>query len=162
MDSTGKIICDHEQLVERLPHIPRPLVFTNGCFDILHRGHVDYLTRAAALGNFLLVGVNSDESVRRLNKGASRPLNSLDDRMAVLSSIGCVDVVVPFNDDTPFGLIQLLEPDHLVKGGDWAEDQIVGSEFVSQIGGQVHSMPFYYHHSTSDLIRRIQAISNTE
>jgi len=162
LDSTCKIICDRERLVERLPYIPRPLVFTNGCFDILHRGHVDYLTRAAALGNFLLVGVNSDDSVRRLNKGTGRPLNSLDDRMIVLASMACVDGVVSFDDDDPLELIQLLAPNHLVKGGDWEEDQIVGGKFVSQIGGQVHSIPFYHHRSTTDLIRRIQTMSATE
>ena len=162
MDSTRKIIWDREQLLQQLPRIPRPLVFTNGCFDILHRGHIDYLTEAATLGNFLLVGVNSDHSVRRLNKGSGRPLNSLDDRMMVLASLGCIHGVIPFEDDTPLELIQLLEPDHLVKGGDWAVDQIIGSEFVAGIGGLGHLIPTRHNHSTSDLIRRIQSLSVRE
>ena len=133
--------------------------FTNGCFDILHRGHVDYLTRSAALGRFLLVGVNNDNSVRRLNKGAHRPFNLLDDRIAVLAGLECVDYVVPFHEDTPLELIQLVRPDHLVKGGDWQINQIIGGKFVSELGGQVHSLPFSYPHSTSELIRRIQQAS---
>ena len=156
MDSTGKIIYSREQLVERLPDLLRPLVFTNGCFDILHRGHVDYLTRSAALGRFLLVAVNDDDSARRLNKGKDRPFNSLDDRIAVLAGLECIDCVVPFHEDTPLDLIQLVRPNHLVKGGDWSTNQIIGGEFVSQIGGQVHSIPFRYPYSTSKIIYQIR------
>ena len=156
MDSTGKIIYSRAQLAERLPDLLRPLVFTNGCFDILHRGHVDYLTRSAALGRFLLVAVNDDDSARRLNKGKDRPFNSLDDRIAVLAGLECIDCIVPFHEDTPLDLIQLVRPDHLVKGGDWPTNQIIGGEFVSQLGGQVHSIPFRYPHSTTKIIHQIR------
>jgi rfaE bifunctional protein nucleotidyltransferase chain/domain len=156
LDSTGKIVYGRAQLAEKLPSLLRPLVFTNGCFDILHRGHVDCLARSAALGRYLLVGVNDDDSIRRLKKGKHRPFNSLDDRMAVLASLECVDCVIPFHEDTPLELIQLVRPNHLVKGGDWPKDQIIGGEFVSQLGGQVHSLPYRYPHSTSDFVRRIQ------
>lgn len=156
MYSTNKIIYDRTQLAQQLSDLLRPLVFTNGCFDILHRGHVDYLTRSAALGRSLLVAVNDDDSSRRLNKGKDRPFNSLDDRIAVLASLECIDCVVPFHEDTPLNLIQLVRPNHLVKGGDWAINQIIGGEFVSQMGGQVHSLPFRYSYSTSKLIRRIR------
>ena len=156
MESTSKVIYSREQLAERLPNLPRPLVFTNGCFDILHRGHVDYLTRSATLGRFLLVAVNDDDSARRLNKGKDRPFNSLDDRIAVLAGLGCIDCVVPFHEDTPLNLIRLVRPDHLVKGGDWPTNQIIGGEFVSQLGGQVHSVPFRYPNSTSKIIRQIR------
>ena len=159
MDPNRKIIRSREQLVKQLSKCQRPLVFTNGCFDIIHRGHVDYLMQAATLGKFLLVGINSDESVRRLNKGADRPLNCLDDRMMVLASLGFVDGVVAFHDDTPLETIRLVKPNHLVKGGDWAVNEIVGSKFVLQIGGEIHSIPFRYPNSTSDLIRRIRATS---
>jgi rfaE bifunctional protein nucleotidyltransferase chain/domain len=156
LDSTGKIIYSRSQLAERLPSLLRPLVFTNGCFDILHRGHVDYLTRSAALGRFLLVAVNDDDSARRLNKGKGRPFNTLDDRIAILAGLECIDCVVPFHEDTPLDLIQLVRPDHLVKGGDWPTNQIIGGEFVSQLGGQVHSVPVHYPHSTSKIIRQIR------
>jgi rfaE bifunctional protein nucleotidyltransferase chain/domain len=158
LDSNRKIIYNRTQLAERLPDLLRPLVFTNGCFDILHRGHVDYLSRSAALGRFLLVAVNDDASTRRLNKGKNRPFNSLDDRIAVLASLECIDCVVPFHEDTPLDLIRLVRPDHLVKGGDWPIKQIIGGEFVSQLGGQVHSVPFRYPHSTSKIIRQIGKI----
>jgi rfaE bifunctional protein nucleotidyltransferase chain/domain len=156
LDYTDKIIFDRRQLAERLEDCPRPLVFTNGCFDILHRGHLDYLTRSAALGNFLLVGVNDDASVHRLNKGKDRPFNSLQDRIEILAGLECINCVAPFHEDTPLELIQLVRPDYLVKGGDWSTDQIVGNQFVSENGGHVHSLPFLYPHSTSEFIRRIQ------
>jgi rfaE bifunctional protein nucleotidyltransferase chain/domain len=156
LDSTAKIIYNRTQLLEQLPSFPRPLVFTNGCFDILHRGHVDYLTRSAALGHFLLVAVNDNDSAQRLDKGRDRPFNSLDDRMAVLAGLECIDCVVPFNEDTPLELIQIVRPDHLVKGGDWPTNQIIGGEFVSRLRGQVHSIPFRYPYSTSQIIRKIQ------
>jgi len=154
--STGKIIYNREQLSERLPDLLRPLVFTNGCFDILHRGHVDYLARSAALGRFLLVAVNDDDSARRLNKGKDRPFNSLDDRIAILAALECIDCVISFHEDTPMDLIRLVQPDILVKGGDWPINQIIGGEFVSQLGGQVHSVPFRYPHSTSKIICQIR------
>lgn len=154
--SARKIVAA-EGLAAALARLPRPLVFTNGCFDILHRGHVTYLEEAAALGASLVVGVNSDASVRRQNKGADRPINPLADRLALLAALGAVALVVPFEDDTPLSLIKQIRPDHLVKGGDWAPDRIVGAAEVQGWGGQVHSIPFRFQRSTTDLLRRIRA-----
>ena len=153
--SENKIINDPRRLAERLAQLPRPFVFTNGCFDLLHRGHVTYLEQAASLGATLIVGVNSDASVKRLNKGEDRPFNPLDDRMALLAALASVSLVVPFEEDTPLELIKAVRPDHLAKGGDWAAKDIVGADAVRAYGGQVHSIPFRYKISTSDLIRRI-------
>ena len=141
----------------RISNLPRPLVLTNGCFDILHRGHVSYLEEAAQLGKSLLVAVNTDNSVRRQNKGTDRPINSLDDRLALLASLQSVDLVIPFDSDTPLELIQKIKPDVLVKGGDWPIEQIVGAEKVIKNGGEVHSIRFRYQRSTSDLIKRIRS-----
>jgi rfaE bifunctional protein nucleotidyltransferase chain/domain len=156
LNSADKIITDRGKLSEILKTLPRPLVFTNGCFDILHRGHVTYLEQAAALGATLLVAVNSDASVRRLGKGGDRPINTLADRMAVLAALAAVDVVAPFDEDTPLELIRLSRPDHLVKGGDWAPARIVGADLVHGWGGSVHSIPFSHPHSTSELLRRVR------
>jgi len=156
LNSSGKIITDRGELGKKLKSLPRPLVFTNGCFDILHRGHVTYLEQAAALGATLVVAVNTDESVRRLGKGDDRPLNPLADRMAVLAALAAVDVVTPFDEDTPLELIRLLRPDHLVKGGDWTLERIVGADLVRGWGGTVHSIPLIHSHSTSELLRRIR------
>ncbi len=154
--SENKIVNDPRRLKERLAQLPRPFVFTNGCFDILHRGHVTYLEQAAGLGATLIVGVNSDASVKRLNKGEDRPFNSLDDRMALIAALAGVSLVVPFDEDTPLELIKTVRPDHLVKGGDWPAENIVGADVVKAYGGRVHSIPFRYKISTSDLIRRIR------
>lgn len=154
--SDRKVVADAAELARRLPALPRPLVVTNGCFDILHRGHVAYLEEAARLGASLLVAVNTDASVRRLNKGSDRPLNPLADRMALLAALECVHLVVPFDDDTPLALIRLVRPEHLVKGGDWPVEKIVGHDVVRSYGGHVHSIPFRYQRSTSDLIARIR------
>ena len=143
-------------IAARVADLPRPLVFTNGCFDILHRGHVTYLEEARALGASLVVGVNTDASTRRLNKGADRPINPLDDRLAVLAALESVSLVIPFDEDTPIELIKLVRPDHLVKGGDWPVEKIVGAEFVRSYDGKLHSIPFRYERSTTDLIRRIR------
>jgi len=157
ISSENKIVKDPAQLTARLAQLARPLVFTNGCFDILHRGHVAYLEEAAALGQSLIVGVNSDASVKRLDKGADRPVNPLDDRLAVLAALGCVSLVVPFDDDTPYELIRRVRPDHLVKGGDWTPDKIVGADIVRSYGGQVHSIPFRFDRSTTRLLQRIRS-----
>ncbi len=157
--STSKIVRDRGQLAVRLSRLPRPYVFTNGCFDILHRGHVAYLEEAALLGPTLIVAVNSDASVQRLKKGADRPINPLDDRLAVLAALACVAIVVPFDDDTPIELIQTIKPDHLVKGGDWAPDKIVGADMVHAYGGSVQSIPFRFPRSTSELLSRIRTSS---
>jgi rfaE bifunctional protein nucleotidyltransferase chain/domain len=157
ISSQSKIVRDRGELAARLAGLPRPLVFTNGCFDILHRGHVTYLEEAAALGRSLIVGVNSDESVRRLEKGTDRPVNPLEDRMAILAALGAVALVVPFDEDTPLELIKLTQPDHLVKGGDWTPERIVGADVVQAGGGKVHSIPFRFERSTTDLLRRIRS-----
>lgn len=155
--SDRKIVRDRGTLPARLAQLTRPLVFTNGCFDILHRGHVTYLEEAAQLGASLIVGVNADASVRRLDKGGDRPINPLDDRMAVLAALGCVALVVAFDEDTPLELIRLVQPDHLVKGGDWTPDRIVGADVVRAHGGQVHSIPFRFDRSTTGLLQRIRS-----
>ena len=132
------------------------IVFTNGCFDILHRGHTSYLEQARNLGASLVVGVNSDASVKRQNKGSGRPINSLQDRMSILASLACVDMVVAFDSDTPLELIQMIQPEHLVKGGDWSVADIVGADEVLADGGQVHSLAFKYDRSTTKLVNAIR------
>jgi len=151
-----KIIAEKDINKHLLTNIPRPLVFTNGCFDILHRGHVSYLEEAAQLGNSLLVAVNTDASVRLLHKGKDRPVNPLSDRLALLAALQSVDMVIPFDAVTPLELIRQLKPDILVKGGDWPVEDIVGATEVLQAGGEVHSIPFRYQRSTSDLIKKIR------
>jgi rfaE bifunctional protein nucleotidyltransferase chain/domain len=136
--------------------LPRPLVFTNGCFDILHRGHVTYLAQARALGAGLVVGVNTDDSVRRQNKGVERPLNRLEDRMALLAALDSVTLVTWFDQDTPLDLILRCRPDVLVKGGDWERGGIVGAAEVRGWGGTVHTVPFLYDRSTTSLVQRIR------
>lgn len=145
-----------QDIARRVARLARPLVFTNGVFDILHRGHVTYLARARALGAALLVALNSDASVRRLGKGADRPINVLEDRMAVVAALGVVDAVTWFEEDTPAALIETCRPDILVKGGDWTPDRIVGAKEVLARGGQVHSIPFEHERSTTRLLERIR------
>jgi rfaE bifunctional protein nucleotidyltransferase chain/domain len=134
----------------------RRTVFTNGVFDLLHRGHVEYLAEARSLGDHLVVGVNSDASVRRLGKGSDRPLNSLPDRLAVLAALAAVDLVVPFEEDTPLELIRLLEPDVLVKGGDYTETTVVGADLVHRGGGEVVIIPLRPGFSTTRLLERLR------
>ena len=131
------------------------LVFTNGCFDVLHRGHVEYLHQAKALGDILVVGVNTDNSVERL-KGPGRPVVPQDDRALVLAGLESVDVVTLFHEDTPRTLISLLLPDVLVKGGDYDLDQVVGREEVEGAGGEVKLIPFIPGRSTTDLLQHIK------
>lgn len=133
----------------------RRVVFTNGCFDILHRGHVEYLFEARELGDALVVGVNTDASVRRL-KGEGRPVVPLDDRLYVLAGLACVDAVTAFAEDTPRELIAALLPDVLVKGGDYAPDDVVGADEVRAAGGRVAILPFVEGRSTTGLIQRMQ------
>lgn len=132
------------------------LVFTNGCFDLLHPGHVTYLARARAFGDALVVGVNTDASVRRLDKAADRPLVGEDARALVLASLESVDAVTLFDEDTPAALIEALLPDVLVKGGDYTVDQVVGREAVEGAGGRVEIIPFVEGYSTTALLRRIR------
>ncbi|MFO7801102.1 MAG: D-glycero-beta-D-manno-heptose 1-phosphate adenylyltransferase [Desulfovermiculus sp.] len=141
-------------LAQRDTYLSGQLVFTNGCFDILHPGHVDYLVRAKALGAHLVVGLNSDRSIRRL-KGSFRPINCEHDRMVVLSALECVDQVILFDQEAPLELIQAISPDILVKGGDWPVEDIVGREHVQAQGGQVRSLPLLPGYSTSRIIDRI-------
>jgi rfaE bifunctional protein nucleotidyltransferase chain/domain len=153
-----KKICDPRDLATRADRLPRPLVFTNGVFDILHRGHVTYLAQARALGASLVLGVNSDASVKRLGKGEDRPINPLADRMAVLAALASVDAVTWFEDDTPLSLILAARPDILVKGGDWPVEKIVGAKEVLGWGGAVHSIPFDHSRSTTTLLERIRSL----
>jgi len=136
---------------------PRPLVFTNGVFDLLHRGHVTYLAQAKALGAALVVALNDDASVRRLGKGPGRPLNALADRLAVVAALGAVDAVTWFAEDTPEALIAAFRPDVLVKGGDWPVERIAGAAAVRKRGGRVLSIPFEHERSTTALVERIGA-----
>jgi len=142
--------------LERIRQLPKPLVFTNGVFDVLHRGHVTCLEQARALGAALVVAVNTDASVRRLGKDGDRPLNTLCDRMAVLAALAAVDLVVPFDDDTPRDLIAACLPDVLVKGGDYSAETTAGAAEVIAAGGKFVAIPFATPHSTSALIAKIR------
>ncbi len=152
----GKILTLAELYIERemLRGSGRMVVFTNGCFDLLHPGHVRYLQQAKALGDALIVGLNSDRSVREL-KGPNRPILNEAERAEVISALGCVDYVTVFDDPTPREIIATLLPDILVKGGDWGVDQIIGRREVESAGGRVLSLPFVEGSSTTDVIQRI-------
>ena len=151
-------ICPPAQLTARVAGLARPLVFTNGCFDILHRGHVTYLAQAATLGAGLVVSLNSDASVKRQGKGADRPVNDLGDRLAVMAALECVTLVTWFDEDTPLQRILESRPDLLVKGGDWPLDKIVGGAEVRGWGGTVHSIPFIHQKSTTALLDKIRRL----
>jgi len=140
----------------RIAALPRPLVFTNGVFDLLHRGHVTYLERARSLGASLVVAVNSDASARGLAKGVDRPFSSAADRMAVVAALAAVDLVVPFDDATPRDLILACRPDVLVKGGDYTARTTAGAAEVAAYGGRFVAIPFEFACSTTDLVRRIR------
>ncbi|HUF79999.1 MAG TPA: adenylyltransferase/cytidyltransferase family protein [Burkholderiales bacterium] len=149
-------ICKPQDLAARLKTLPRPLVFTNGVFDVLHRGHVTYLAHARALGASLMVAVNSDASARQLGKGADRPVNALDDRLALVAALEPVSLVTWFEEETPLKLILAARPEMLVKGGDWTPEAIVGAKEVKSWGGAVHSIPFEHERSTTALLERIR------
>jgi D-beta-D-heptose 7-phosphate kinase/D-beta-D-heptose 1-phosphate adenosyltransferase len=134
----------------------KKVVFTNGCFDIIHRGHVEYLTKAKALGDVLMVGMNTDASVRRL-KGTARPVVCQEDRAFVLAAFRVVDYVCLFEEDTPHDLISIVVPDVLVKGSDWAIDSIVGKDIVEAAGGSVQTIDFIPNRSTTDIIKKISS-----
>lgn len=138
--------------------VPRPLVFTNGCFDILHRGHVTYLGQARALGAAMVVALNTDASVKRQGKGDDRPINTLADRAAVMAALGCVDLVTWFDEDTPIERVLQIRPEILVKGGDWPVEKIVGHAEVIGWGGSVHSIAFEHARSTTALLGKIRAL----
>ena len=153
-------VCSLRQLPQALARLRRSgkrIVFTNGCFDILHKGHVRYLAQARRLGDALVVGVNADASVRRI-KGPDRPVNRQADRAEVLSALGCVDLVTIFTQDTPEKLIRLVRPSVLAKGGDWKKKDIVGGSFVESLGGQVRVIPYVKGFSTTGLLGKIRAL----
>jgi D-beta-D-heptose 7-phosphate kinase/D-beta-D-heptose 1-phosphate adenosyltransferase len=145
-------------LAESLRRSGRRVVFTNGVFDILHPGHLRYLQQARGLGDALIVGLNSDASVRR-NKGPERPINSEAERAEILAALECVDAVVVFDEETPAEIIRAIQPDVLAKGADWAEDAIVGRDTVEARGGRVVRVPIEPGYSTTEIIRRIRALS---
>jgi D-glycero-beta-D-manno-heptose 1-phosphate adenylyltransferase len=144
-------------LDKKIASLPRPLVFTNGCFDVLHRGHVTYLDQARQLGASMIVALNTDASVKRLGKGDDRPINSLADRMAVMAALGSVDCVTWFDEDTPIARILETKPDVLVKGGDWPIEKIVGATEVIGWGGQVFAIDFLHDRSTTALVKKIRS-----
>jgi D-glycero-beta-D-manno-heptose 1-phosphate adenylyltransferase len=145
-----------DKLAARVAALSRPLVFTNGVFDILHRGHVTYLDRARSLGASLVVGVNTDASARALNKGADRPLNPLEERMAVLAALESVTLVVPFEEQTPLQLVLECHPDIIVKGGDYDAGTTVGAAEVLAWGGRFEAIPLLAGRSTSALLKKIR------
>ena len=150
------------ELLQRLAPVReqgKKIVFTNGCYDIVHPGHVDLLARAKALGDVLVLGLNSDDSVRRLEKGAERPINTFSVRAFVLAHLASVDYVVEFDEDTPLELITAVQPDILVKGGDWPVNRIVGAGVVQAKGGEVHSLPLLEGFSTTALVEKFLSTS---
>jgi len=149
-------VLSREAAVAAVAALPRPLVFTNGVFDILHRGHATYLDQAAQLGATLVVAVNTDESVRRLGKGSERPLNAMADRAALLAALGCVDLVTSFHEDTPEALIGQLRPDIIVKGGDYDMATLPETRLVQSWGGKAVAIPFEHERSTTALVKKIR------
>ncbi|WP_299237653.1 D-glycero-beta-D-manno-heptose 1-phosphate adenylyltransferase [Sulfurihydrogenibium sp.] len=146
---------DYLDIIQKEREKGKKIVFTNGCFDIIHAGHVDYLEKAKSLGDFLVVGLNSDESVKRL-KGPTRPVNPVDQRKKVLQALKPVDLVIVFEEDTPERLIKEIKPDVLVKGGDWKIENIVGADFVMSYGGKVYTIDFVYDTSTTKIIEKVK------
>ena len=150
-----KLVVD-EDLTARIATLPRPLVFTNGVFDVLHRGHVTILAQARALGGSLFVGVNSDDSVRRLGKGNDRPVNGEADRMVLIAALESVDAVTLFVEDTPYRLIERIRPDVIVKGGDYDMDRLAETRLVRSWGGSAIAIPFVHARSTTATLARIR------
>jgi D-beta-D-heptose 7-phosphate kinase/D-beta-D-heptose 1-phosphate adenosyltransferase len=158
-DFHTKIITDSETLtlVKSWKHSGETIVFTNGCFDLIHAGHVLYLQEAASLGDRLIVALNGDLSVTHL-KGEGRPIISLVDRQSVIASLACVDIVLSFDEATPERLIELIRPDTLVKGGDWSVDKMPGASFVKSYGGQVKSLTLKENLSTTYIVNKIRSL----
>jgi rfaE bifunctional protein nucleotidyltransferase chain/domain len=152
---TQKIV-SREEAAQRVAALPRPVVFTNGVFDVLHRGHATYLARARALGASLVVALNTDASARRLGKGPDRPLNNEEDRAVLMAALESVSLVTWFDEDTPLALITELRPDILVKGGDYDMDKLAETAVVRRYGGQALAIPFVDGYSTSALVRKIR------
>jgi rfaE bifunctional protein nucleotidyltransferase chain/domain len=150
-------ICPLDQIAAYIAKLPRPLVFTNGVFDILHRGHASYLAQARALGASLVVGVNSDTSVKMLGKGDDRPINSEADRQALLAALESVDMAVLFPEQTPVSLIEKIRPDIYVKGGDYEIDTLAETRLVKTWGGKAIAIPFLYERSTTSLLGKIRS-----
>jgi rfaE bifunctional protein nucleotidyltransferase chain/domain len=150
-------VCSPEQLSDRLASLPRPLVFTNGVFDILHRGHASYLAQARALGASLVVGVNSDASVKMLGKGDDRPINTEADRQALLAALESVDMAILFTEQTPVNLIEKIRPDIYVKGGDYEIETLPETKVVKSWGGKAVAIPFIYERSTTSLLGKIRS-----
>lgn len=162
LPNSSKHICDLDQLIVLVAShriAGRKIVFTNGCFDILHAGHVSYLQRAKVLGDILIIGVNSDNSIRRL-KGSTRPINPLEDRMQVLAALACVDYLIPFEEDSPSHLISKLHPNIYVKGGDYTKETLPETPVVEEYGGVIEFLPFLENRSTSKIIERISQGKN--
>lgn len=146
-----------DKIASTLKKSAKTIVFTNGCFDILHPGHIDLLAKCSEMGDYLIVGVNSDSSIKRL-KGPDRPVNNQDARIIVLASLQFIDYLTIFDADTPIELIKKIKPEILVKGGDWDANNIVGSDFVRSYGGKVEIVPFIEGYSTSSIIEKIRKI----
>lgn len=153
----AKLCSASGDLEEKLKSLAHPMVFTNGVFDLLHRGHVSYLAQARQLGNSLVVGVNSDASVRMLGKGADRPINGQEDRMALLAALESIDLVVLFSEQTPVELIRRIRPDIYVKGGDYAIESLEETKVVKAWGGKAYAIPFIYERSTTNLLSKIRS-----
>lgn len=153
-------ICLRADIADRLARLPRPLVFTNGVFDVLHRGHVMYLAQARALGASLLVALNTDASARRLGKGSDRPLNNEADRAFVMAALASTSLVTWFDEDTPLQLITEIKPDILVKGGDYDMSNLAETRVVEAYGGRALALPFVDGYSTTALVQRIRRVSN--
>ena len=150
-------ICDRADLPQRLAELPRPWVFTNGVFDVLHRGHVEYLAQAREMGGSLIVALNTDASVRRLGKGGDRPLNRDADRAVVMASQQAVSLVTWFDEDTPLQIIAEIRPDLIVKGGDYDMAKLPETALVESWGGRALALPFVPGYSTTQLLKRIRA-----
>jgi D-beta-D-heptose 7-phosphate kinase/D-beta-D-heptose 1-phosphate adenosyltransferase len=157
MDTSSKIVTENQ--LKHLLAVWRfkddVIVFTNGCFDLLHPGHISYLEKARTLGDRLIVGLNSDESVKRL-KGSGRPVNNQQDRARLLAALQCVDAVVVFEEDAPARLIEEVKPDILVKGGDYSLDQVVGASYVQSYGGRVEILPYVPGYSSSNILEKLK------
>ena len=149
-------LCTRDELAARAAALPKPVVVTNGVFDILHRGHVTYLAHARALGASLVVALNTDESVKRLGKGDDRPLNTCDDRMAVLAALESVSLVVPFSEDSALEVVQEIRPEIYAKGGDYAMDEIPEGKAVLAYGGQAVAIDFAHDRSTTKLLNKVR------
>ena len=164
MTTTGKParfnakVCTPDDLADRAKALTGPVVFTNGVFDLLHRGHVTYLDQAAQEGSSLIVAVNSDSSVKRLGKGPDRPINTQEDRMAVLAALECVSLVTYFDEDTPLNAILAAKPQVLVKGGDWPVEKMVGAKEVQSWGGRAVSIAFEHQRSTTATLEKIRKL----